>query len=55
MRALLANLAEANLDTEAPNLTAAEAARGHLKRALELHERVGVKKELERLERALKT
>lgn len=32
----------------------AEAALQHLKRALELHDRVGVKKEIERLERALK-
>lgn len=32
----------------------AEAARSHLRRALQLHERVGVKKELERLERAIK-
>lgn len=51
----LANLAEATLDSDTPNRPAAEAARDYLKRALELHERVGVKKELERLERALKT
>lgn len=31
----------------------AEAARDHLRRALQLHDRVGVKKELERLDRAL--
>lgn len=43
---------------EAPHLGAsrpwAESARFHLGRALQLHERVGVKKEIERLDRALK-
>lgn len=37
-----------------PNKDASEQALAHFKRALELHDRVGVKKEIERLERALK-
>ena len=37
-----------------PDKDAAQNALAHFKRALELHDRVGVKKEIERLERALK-
>lgn len=37
-----------------PDKNAAQNALAHFKRALELHDRVGVKKEIERLERALK-
>lgn len=37
-----------------PSLHYAEIARDHLRRALQLHDRVGVKKEIERLDRALK-
>lgn len=48
-----AHQALAGLEGE-PNKTEAEMALTHFKRALELHDRVGVKKEIERLERVLK-
>lgn len=50
----LAVLADAGLGSDAFDTTAAQQALTHLKRAVELHDRVGVKKEIERLERALK-
>ena len=48
------HLERADLDGKAADKNAARAALEHFKRALELHDRVGVKKEIERLERALK-
>ena len=48
------HLERADLDGKAADKNAARAALEHFKRALELHGRVGVKKEIERLERALK-
>lgn len=44
----------ADLDSKAPNMDAAATALTFLRRALELHARAGVKKDIERLERMLK-
>ena len=48
------HLERADLDGKAADKNQARAALAHFKRALELHDRVGVKKEIERLERLLK-
>lgn len=50
-----AHLAAADMDGDAPNRLDAEQALHHLRRALDLHPRVGVKKTIERLQRALTT
>ena len=50
----LGHQAQVDLDGKEPDKDAARNALAHFKRALELHDRVGVKKEIERLERLLK-
>lgn len=50
----LGHLAMADLDSAAPSRLDMEQAAHHLQRAMQLHPRIGVKKELERLQRALK-
>lgn len=50
----LAHAAQAKLDSAEPDKGEAQNALTHFKRAVELHDRVGVKKDIERLERVLK-
>ena len=50
----LAHATQAKLDSAEPDKGEAQNALAHFKRAVELHDRVGVKKDIERLERVLK-
>ncbi len=47
-------LQQACMESDAPDIAAARAALQHFQRAFQLHPRVGVKKDIERLERLLK-